>query len=240
MPSLQREDHTIPPICLPLLLPSKWFLPYYYHDSALHMQAHHSTRSHSPLKTVLGKIRDRYQAYCTTYKMHAMATHHGAAGHLLDRGLDILAEDPEHADIDNESTHSSEATVALGRPEAVGHLEDPVYGNQDKLTALTREINDLHQWVVGGQGQPAETLDYIECELSLNSTSSATSTHTCWTSQKSNMAIHRYLMYHAEGIQSHKLITTGYTCFQWTWLYQAGRLAHWHWDGSRHHQWKQS
>ena len=32
------------------------------------MSACHSTRSCSPLKTVLGKIGDRYQANCTTYK----------------------------------------------------------------------------------------------------------------------------------------------------------------------------
>ena len=77
--------------------------------------------------------------------MHTMVTHHGGTGHSLDRCLDILTEDPELTDIDNESTHSSDATVALGGREAVGHLEDPVYGNQDKLTALTREINDLCQ-----------------------------------------------------------------------------------------------
>ena len=77
--------------------------------------------------------------------MHAMATHHRGAGCPLDRGLDILTEDPEHADIDNESTHSSDATVALVGPEAVGHPENPVYSNQDKLIALTREINKLHQ-----------------------------------------------------------------------------------------------
>ena len=77
--------------------------------------------------------------------MHVMATHHRGAGCPLDRGMDILAEDPEHADINNESTHSSDATVALGGPEAVGHPEDQVYGNQDKLTVLMREMNDLHQ-----------------------------------------------------------------------------------------------
>ena len=76
--------------------------------------------------------------------MHTMATCHGGAGHPLDRGLDILAEDPEYTDIDNESTHSSDATVTLGRPEAVGHPKDTVYSNQDKLIALTREINGLH------------------------------------------------------------------------------------------------
>ena len=55
------------------------------------------------------------------------------------------AEDPEPTDIDNEITHSSEDTVALGGPEAEGHPEDSVYSNHDKLMALMREINDLHQ-----------------------------------------------------------------------------------------------
>ena len=126
------------------------------------MLAHHSTRSHSPLKTVLGKIEDRYQAYCTTYKMHTMATCHGGTGCPLDRGMDILEEDPEHADINNESTHSSDPTATLGGPEAVGHPKDLVYGNQEKLTTLMTEISDLQQQVAAGKGQPAETLDSIE------------------------------------------------------------------------------
>ena len=42
------------------------------------MSAHCSLRLCSPLKTVFGKIGDTYQAYCNTYKTHAMATHHGA------------------------------------------------------------------------------------------------------------------------------------------------------------------
>ena len=53
--------------------------------------------------------------------MHAMATCHGGAGCPMDKGLDILAEDPEHADINSKSTHSSDAIVALGGPEAEGH-----------------------------------------------------------------------------------------------------------------------
>ena len=129
------------------------------------MSGRHSTRSHSPLKRVLGKIGDWYHAYCTTYKMHAMATHHGVAGCPLDRGLGILTEVPEHADIDNDSTHISDATVALGGPVTVGHPEHPVYNNQDRLTALMREINDLCQRIAAGEGQPAETLDHIQCEL---------------------------------------------------------------------------
>ena len=48
-------------------------------------------------------------------------------------------------DNDDESTHGSDTTVALGEREAEGHSNDPIYNNQDKLTALTREINDVHQ-----------------------------------------------------------------------------------------------
>ena len=94
-----------------------------------------------------------------------MATHHGGAGYPLARVLDILAEDPEHADIYNDSTHSSDATVVLGSQEAVGHSEDPVYNNQDRLTALKREITNMHQKVAAGEGQPTETQDHIQCEL---------------------------------------------------------------------------
>ena len=94
-----------------------------------------------------------------------MATHHRGAGCPLDRGMDIITEDPEDTDIDNESIHSSDATVTLEGPEGEGCPEDPVYNTQDKLTALTREINDLHQQVGAGEGQPAETLDHIEYEL---------------------------------------------------------------------------
>ena len=79
--------------------------------------------------------------------------------------MDILTDDPEHADIDNDSTHSSDTTVAIGGPDTVGHPGDPVYDNQDRLTALMREINDLGQRVAAGEGQPTETLDHIQHEL---------------------------------------------------------------------------
>ena len=122
---------------------------------------------HSPFKTVLRKIGDKYQAYCTTYKTHATATHHGGAGCLLDTDINLNVEDSETTGIDNdnESTHGSDATVALGGREAEHHPNDPIYSNQAKLTALTREINDLCQRVGAGEGQPAESLDCIEWEL---------------------------------------------------------------------------
>ena len=74
-----------------------------------------------------------------------MATCHRGTGHPLDRGIDLKAEDPESTDIDTESTHGLDVTVDLGGPEADGHPNDPIYSNQDKLTVLMREINNLHQ-----------------------------------------------------------------------------------------------
>ena len=131
------------------------------------MSAHHSTRKYSPFKTMLRKIRDRYQAYCTMYKTHAMATHYGGAGCPIDRCINLNIEDsePTGIDNDNDSTHGSDTTVTLGGTEAEGHPNDSIYSNQDKLVALTRGINDLCQWVEAGEGQPAESLDHIEWEI---------------------------------------------------------------------------
>ena len=148
----------------PLLLPSKCL----YHVN--HMSGHHSKdneQMHSPVKTMFGKIRDKYQAYCTMYKRHAMATCHRGRGCPLDRDINLHVEDSETTglDNDNESTHGLDTTVALGGPEAEGHPSDPINSNQAKLMALMREINDLCQWVEAGKGQPGESLDCIEEEL---------------------------------------------------------------------------
>ena len=69
-----------------------------------------------------------------------MATHHRGTGCSLDRDMDLHTEDLEPTDIDNESTHSSDVTVALGGPEAEGHPKDSVHNNHNKLIALMREI----------------------------------------------------------------------------------------------------
>ena len=102
---------------------------------------------HSSFKTVLGKIGDKYQAYCTMYKTHAMATYYGGAGHPLGRDIDLHIEDSESTglDNDNESTSGSDTTVALEGPVAEGHPNDLLHSNQTKLMALMREIYDLCQ-----------------------------------------------------------------------------------------------
>ena len=51
-------------------------------------------QAHSPFKTTLGKIGDRYQSYSATYKPHAMTTHHGRVRHAgKDRDFDSHIED---------------------------------------------------------------------------------------------------------------------------------------------------
>ena len=56
------------------------------------MSAHCNLRSHSPLKTVFGKLGDIYQAYCNTHKTHTMATHHGGLGQPLDGDIEVTGE----------------------------------------------------------------------------------------------------------------------------------------------------
>ena len=99
------------------------------------MSAHHSLRLHSPLKTVLGKIGDTYQAYCNTYKTHAMATHHGSSGHPLDRDIAITRDDQTAIDTDVENFH----------PADTAHFEDLEHKNPTRLAAITRELDDLCQ-----------------------------------------------------------------------------------------------
>ena len=85
----------------------------------------------------------------------------------IDEDINLHIEDAETTGLanDNESDSGLDATIALGGPEAEGHPDDLMHSNQAKLTPLMREINDLHQWVEAGEGQPAESLDCIEQEL---------------------------------------------------------------------------
>ena len=119
------------------------------------MSAHCSLRSHSPLKTVFGKIGDTYQAYCNTYKTHTMATHHEGSGQPLDRDIDVTRE---AADADIEDTQDI-------HPIETDHFEDSEHNNPTRLTAINRELDDLCQQVQAEEGQPSEALHCIEREL---------------------------------------------------------------------------
>ena len=98
------------------------------------MSACCSLRSHSPLKTVFGKIGDTYQAYCHTYKTHAMATHHAGSGQPSDR--DITA----HKSTDTEIEHAQEFHHVN-----LNDFEESNPNNPARLTIITRELDDLCQ-----------------------------------------------------------------------------------------------
>ena len=62
---------------------------------------------------MLGRIRNRYQTYCTIYKMHAITTNHRGTGCPIDRDIDLHMEDAEATGIDNnnESISGSDTTI---------------------------------------------------------------------------------------------------------------------------------
>ena len=98
-----------------------------------------------------------------------MATHHRDAGCLVDRDIDLYIEDTEGtntgSDNDNESTTGSDTTIAFGGSEVDGHPSDHMANNHAKVTALTREIHNLHQQIEAREDQHAEGLDCIKWEL---------------------------------------------------------------------------
>ena len=100
------------------------------------MSACHSLRSHSSLKTVFGKIGDTFQAYCHTYKTHIMATCHGGSGQHTDRDVNI------HKTTNTEIEHVQEFHHMNGS-------KDWEPNNPARLTAITKELDDLHQVQAG-------------------------------------------------------------------------------------------
>ena len=92
------------------------------------MSPHHSLRLHSPLKTVVGKIGDTYQACCNTYKTHAMATHHGGLRQPLDRDINVTRGAQESTDTDIEDTQDF-------HPVEMDHFGDLEHNNPARLTS---------------------------------------------------------------------------------------------------------
>ena len=117
------------------------------------MSACHNLRSCSPLKTVLNRLEDTYQAYCNTYKTHAMATYLGGSGQPLDRDATMTEKD---ADVDIWQDFHHEDTDDFENAEQENHTS---------LAATTRELDDLCHWLQAGEGQPKEDLHHIECKL---------------------------------------------------------------------------
>ena len=115
-----------------------------------------------------------------------MATCHRGTWQPVDRDINLHIGDMEgkntKPDNSNESTNGSDTTIAFGGSEADDHSSKLITSNQAKLTSLIRELHDLGKWVEAREGQPAEGLGHIECELkslSLSLQPQPTSTPTC-------------------------------------------------------------
>ena len=97
---------------------------------------------------MLRMLRDKYQSYLTTYKTHALTTHHVGTGHTdkdrdIDSHIDITTKrDTRGIDIgpnnNNESTNSLETMLPFGGSEADGCLSD-------LLTSKPGKLNHTHK-----------------------------------------------------------------------------------------------
>ena len=88
------------------------------------------------------------------YKTHAMATHHGDPGQPTDRDI------PAHKTVDTDIDQAQEFHLVNAND-----FEESEPNNPTRLALLTRELDDLHQQVLAGEGQPMEALHCIGCKL---------------------------------------------------------------------------
>ena len=80
--------------------------------------------------------------------MHTMVTHHRGTECQVDRDINLHMEDMEDINTghnDNVSASHSDTTIAFGGSEKDGQPSKLIPSNQAKLTALARELCDLHQ-----------------------------------------------------------------------------------------------
>ena len=76
--------------------------------------------------------------------MHVMATCREGLGQPLDRDIDVNGEVHETTNTNIENTQDF-------HPVDTDHFEDLQHNNPMKLTALTREVDDLCQQVQAGE-----------------------------------------------------------------------------------------
>ena len=86
-----------------------------------------------------------------------MATCHEGSGQPLDMDISVTREAHEAADTDVEDTQDF-------HPVETDLFEDLEHNNPTRLTAITRELDDLCQQVQAEKGQPSDALNHIERE----------------------------------------------------------------------------
>ena len=81
----------------------------------------------------------------------------------MDRDINVTRQACEATDTDIEDTQDVHTVET-------DHFEDLEHNNPARLTAITRELNNLNQQVQAEEGQPSEALNHIERELQKLST----------------------------------------------------------------------
>ena len=114
------------------------------------MSVCYNLRLCSPLKTVLNKLGDSYQAYINTYKTHAMATCHRGTGQPLDRDT---------------AQHTQDTDIPNNYHEDMDNFENVEQENHTNLKTLTQDLDDLWHRIQAGKGQPMDAINCTEHEL---------------------------------------------------------------------------
>ena len=116
--------------------------------------------------------------------------------------INITREAKKTVDTDIEGTQDF-------HPMDTNHSEDLVHSNPARLAAITRELDDLPQWVQAEEGQPSEALNGIEQELQRLSYI-AQSTNTYRTPWGCDETLYKNSVFCSETNQPDKLLTTRY------------------------------
>ena len=86
-----------------------------------------------------------------------MATHHGGSGNPLDRDIAMTRDNRQPGDTNAQVMQDFHCVET-------DHFEDSEHNNPTRLTAITRELDELCQQVQTEEGQPLEALNCIEWE----------------------------------------------------------------------------
>ena len=176
--------------------------------------------THSPLRTMLRRIGDRHQTYCTTYKTHVMVIHHGDTRCLVDRDIDFHMEDMEGIntgpDSNNESTSGSDTTIDFGGSEADGHPSNIIPNKQSQVnstyerntwfTSMGRSWRRLTSRKFGPHRTgAAKSLSYASATTLLNP-------NTCWALCIGNTSVYQHIVHYTETNEPNQFTTTGHHC----------------------------
>ena len=98
-------------------------------------------------------------------------------------------------------------------PVDTNHFEDLEHNNLARLTAITRELDDLHQHVQAEEGQPSEAFKLHRMRITGLTAQSTNTYRTPWGYDKT---LYKHSVFCPETNQPDKLLATRCIGLQWT------------------------